>query len=260
MKLKIPFSLFLILVTVVSCLDESWIELESPYKTDIVNYLNSLKVDKEDDNFNTKIESLAKAIEYAKITERDIRGGEILLIADFENLQDFNEEGTSKVLFFVNQGVIVRSHIIAFSQKNDNYDDLIVTLFNYQFNPDTYTGRISLYSVTQDIQMYKVFENGEIRESGITQADWDRDAGGKTNSCIDWYLITTYYFAGGGKQTTEEYLFTTCDCESQNTRVGKVNCAGGNGTVDGGSGGYGSPILPSNPQPGEIYEFRDREG
>ena len=34
----------------------------------------------------------------------------------------------------------------------------------------------------------------------------------KTNSvCIDWYLVTTYYYADGTSTQTSEYEGTTCD-------------------------------------------------
>jgi len=40
--------------------------------------------------------------------------------------------------------------------------------------------------------------------------------------CTDWYIITTYYYADGTSQTTEEYLTTTCEdnnCKFEPTSV-----------------------------------------
>lgn len=53
-------------------------------------------------------------------------------------------------------------------------------------------------------------------------------------SCIDWYLVTTYYFSDGSTATTEQYLTTTCDNQDCNPdpllqSVIPSNCDNGSG-------------------------------
>lgn len=45
-----------------------------------------------------------------------------------------------------------------------------------------------------------------------------------SEGCIDWYLVTTYYYSDGSTSVESEYLFTTCDQDSD----------GGGGGGDGG--------------------------
>jgi hypothetical protein len=55
----------------------------------------------------------------------------------------------------------------------------------------------------------------------------------KTNNCIDWYLVTTYYNADGSSESTWHYISTTCNCEQTKIAAGgrnyRLNCSGGGG-------------------------------
>lgn len=197
-------------------------------------------------------------LNFKNVVIENLRGDEKLLIVDIDKLEDFKEDGKLKALFFINQEKIVRSHIMVFSNKNAKHDDLITSFFNYSFNPDSYSGKLALYNLFQDIQFFNIIENGKLIANGNINGSKDRATNGRTKGCIDWYLITTYYYSNGTKRTTEEYLFTTCDDECNTTRVaGRIKCGGGGG----GGGTIGSgPMFPGSPQNGDIYEFRDQEG
>jgi hypothetical protein len=58
----------------------------------------------------------------------------------------------------------------------------------------------------------------------------------KTNNCIDWYLVTTYYNADGSSESTWHYISTTCNCEQTRIAAGgrsyRLNCSGGGGGGD----------------------------
>jgi hypothetical protein len=60
---------------------------------------------------------------------------------------------------------------------------------------------------------------------------------GRTTSCTEWYLITTFYYADGSSSQTEEYLGTTCtgsgDGSGCNTNPGEPQVPCG----DNGGGG-----------------------
>lgn len=97
-----------------------------------------------------------------------------------------------------------------------------------------------------------------MRTNGISRKSKSEKKQGRANGCIDWYLITTYYYPGGQTRTTEQYLYTTCNgCQEEAYRTGKVACGGGGGS---GGGTGGSAVLPVNPQDGDEYAFTSREG
>ncbi len=53
----------------------------------------------------------------------------------------------------------------------------------------------------------KQYSLGFIRPNGTT----GRSQIQRTNGCIDWYLVTTYYYTDGTSETTRDYVGTTCE-------------------------------------------------
>lgn len=254
------FVLWTILLT--SCFDHFEVQPpDSIYKEDILSYFEKLKSKISDDIKTQQIEELTQSIDFKKVEIYDLRTTEKAIIADINPLKEFEKTDRLKALFFVNQGEIVRSNIISISSSSrfNNPNKLILSILNMQNDRDNFSGKIAFYSPFQKLLLVNEFDNGKLISNGIARKVDHKNATGRTNGCIDWYLITTWYYSWGTR-TTETYLYTTCDkgtgCEEQSYRVGRVNCGGG------GSGGGSSngPNLPTNPQHGDEYEYTDPDG
>lgn len=240
-----------------SCINENIQQIDnSVFKDDIVNYLSKVKVSDEDEE---KIDDLINSLDFKSVAVRNLNGNEKLLIVQIGNQYDFKEKGERRALFFMNQNEITRANLIAFTDSGISQEDFIVSYFNYDLDYKNYIGKVSLYNIYQSILFFTEIENGEIKANGTLNGSKNVSANDKTNGCIDWYLITTYYYSDGSRSTTEQYLFTTCDCEEQTSRIGKIGCIGGSGG-GGGTPGNGTPAFPNSPQHGEEYEFRDQYG
>lgn len=195
---------------------------------EFLNYLGELK-SIPDDQKRQKIDDLVSGLDFKNVVAANLRGNEQLLIVDIKKANNFQENGKSKALFFINQEEIARSYLIVFSNTNVNHNDLIISFFNYSLNPDSYSGKLTLYNLFQDIQFFNIIEDGRLIANGNINGTKNGNASGRTSGCIDWYLITTYYYADGSKKTTDQYVFTTCDDECNTTRIatGRVKCGGG---------------------------------
>jgi hypothetical protein len=89
----------------------------------------------------------------------------------------------------------------------------------------------------------KLYSFGKPVREDLTKANKSKNTAAR-GGCTAWYLVTTYYYDDGSTSQTEEYLFTTCD---QDTDEG-----GG-----GGGGGGGDGENPQDPQDPE--EPNDQE-
>jgi hypothetical protein len=184
------------------------------------------------------------------------KGSENLLAVEMNSIEGFLENEKLSAVFFINQGTIERASIIALS--NHHQADQLIPLFFNSVIPKNYSGKISVYSILQNIEFFSVLDNGQLRENGNINGSKSVHEDGKTNGCIDWYLVTTYYYADGSRKTTDYFLFRTCDCEEQNSRMGRVSC--GEGGTSGSTPGSGEPVFPANPHHGDEYEFRYPDG
>lgn len=242
-----------------ACFQESFTPtVDSIYKESIVNFLDNLKLQTHDNSEKQKVENLVDGIDFKNIKTYDLKGTEELLITDISKIDGFESQGVLKAIFFINQGELVRSNIVEFSNYNPNHNELIVSILNFDFNPEKYSGKVTFYNPYQVVHFFNVFENGKLVKSGNLNRNRNHNTtGGRANACIDWYLVTTYYYSDGSKRTTDQYLFTTCDDECNTTRIasGRVKCGGGGETP-----GTGAPLFPSNPQDGEEYEFTNKDG
>lgn len=239
-----------------SCLQDNLVTPEDPiFRESILRYLDQLNATNSNDD-DHKITELINAIDYRTVKSYKLNESETLLIADIKELSGAKKEETLKAIFFIIQDEIVRSNIVSFSDFSNDYNNLIVSILKQTFDPKQYSGKFSFYSVFQVIQFYNLIDNGNLIEGGILNRNRNT-TNERAKACIDWYLVTTYYYSDGGRRTTDQYLFTTCDDnECNTTRVsGRIKCGGGGETP-----GSGNPVFPYNPQDGDEYEFTDRDG
>jgi hypothetical protein len=108
-------------------------------------------------------------------------------------------------------------------------------------------GMYKFIDLKGNLQYQVRYKNGKLYSFGkpvredLTNAHKSKNTAAR-GGCLAWYLITTYYYADGSSSQTKEYLFTTCDEDSDE---------GG-----GGGGGTGGDI-PQDPE--EPEEPNDQE-
>jgi hypothetical protein len=81
--------------------------------------------------------------------------------------------------------------------------------------------------------------------SGSVISEKNSSPNGRTTSCTEWYLITTFYYTDGSSTQTQEYLGTTCT---------------GSGEGSGCNGNPGEPQVPcgdNGGEGGEATEVKD---
>ncbi|NOS94738.1 MAG: hypothetical protein HOP30_22735 [Cyclobacteriaceae bacterium] len=237
-----------------SCQDESVQQPISEFKNIIDQFTTVIKSNNE--AYASQINELEKAIDFRSIKKYDLRTTEKLLIANLTKLNKFAHADQLRAIFFINNNQIVRSQIVVLENEG-NFDANQLITNTLDMKPLTgYTGKISFYSIFQMIQLASTFNNGRLTENSAARKIASvANKAGKTNTCIDWYLITTYHYEGGATQTVEVYLFTSCD-EPCGLAGARTNCGGGGG----GGSNPSSTQFPPNPLDGDIYETTDAAG
>lgn len=150
------------------------------------------------------------------------------------------------VVIINEQGNVRKGNVVQFiPSTGQNIEELPYNTFHKIFNhqsPD-YNGKFSFINIRDRVVFEVTYENKRPVSYGNVEARESATSAptGRSNRCIDWYLITTYYYEDGTYYTTEQYLFTTCDeCQTYRTANGRsyrTNCGGG-------SGGNGETPIP----------------
>lgn len=225
------------------------------YKNDILSYLKNLRK-KSNKELSAKIEELASSFDHSSLKIYDLKSTQKIIIADVRSLTGLENSDKIKTVFFMIDNKIVRSRIVTFNNKTlfDDYDKVILSILDRNKNQALYSGKISFYSLPQNILLSNEFENGKLTINGILSIKNNKSKTARANGCIDWYWVTTYQ---DGSQTSE-YLYTTCDsCEEMANKLLTINSCGGGGS----GGGTGSgPNFPFSPNINQIYDYFSPEG
>jgi hypothetical protein len=242
-----PFMLLLLL----ACQDELPTVSESQYKTAILSYLDEKK--EKAPNYADQIEDLKMKINFSKVSEQTIKNGQKILISKVGELNSLGtiENSTARVVFFLIDERIVRSEILLY--ESGNLTDIQTTIIRMYSNTiHEYDGIFSVYNIFQKLRTKNTFEKGKVVKSGVVRPKQVKSSsGGRTNSCIDWYLVTTVHYMDGSTSVTEQYVGRECDdCVNNETRSSEVNCGGGDG----------GQTLPSNPAPGTRWSITNPSG
>jgi len=103
------------------------------------------------------------------------------------------------------------------------------------------------------------YENGKLVKNGTSRPKTSEKSNGRTNGCVDWYLVTTIYWSNGTTTSSASFLYTECDPCQEYARSGRTENCGGSGGGTSSNGGI-SQAFPTNPQNNQIHEFVDSEG
>ncbi|HEY9044489.1 MAG TPA: hypothetical protein VIN08_01275 [Ohtaekwangia sp.] len=250
-------ALLILLTVVISCENETQIERhpsQSPYADVIRSYVDQLAPNTAVDG--QIISDLKISLDYTSIQQYHLTSNEELLIAEAPGIK-LEEELKTKALLFIQHGEIVRANLVSFTNRQVDQNHIILSIAKAQFEPENYSGKISYYTIYGDLLFSNLIENGELVSNTILQAK--RNSGknnGRTQACIDWYLITTYHYANGNTTSSEQYIKTTCDGDCQTSRTAGIQCDGGTGT---GGGSY-NITLPATARDGDTYTVTEPNG
>jgi len=240
---------------VLSCRHEVSIEnaADSPFRETVQKYIDR-QVPSTDEEAKT-IALVKASLDYTSIRLYTITANEDLLIADVPGYE--LEQGERlKALFFIQDREIIRSSLVSLTNQHED-NNVILSLVKAPFKLAGYTGKISCYTIYGSILFYNVVADGKLVTSGVLQAKRDgKRSSGRTQMCIDWYLITTYRYANGSSSTSEQYIKTTCDGDCQSARMAGIQCDGGAGS---GGGSY-SIVLPATGNDGDTYTVTEPNG
>lgn len=114
-----------------------------------------------------------------------------------------------------------------------------------------FSGEKLLFDLGLSLQERKYYKEGQLVQkdeliaggNGNNAIQSEGSGDKQVHSCIDWYLVTTYYYSDGSTRTTSEYLYTTCrspdseycmavpkrDQEGVQSLEISVQCGGGDG-------------------------------
>ena len=223
--------------------------ITTSYNATILSYLAILKSEAGKEN-GAQIEALKEAINLNTIHIYDLKSTEKLLIADISTLKGFESYNATKAIFFVLNNKIIHSKIVSakYDDKIEKTNQLIISIFNKDKNKAYFTGTVSFYNMLQNMQLTSDYNNGVLEKNSSVLPKSKKF--NKSNSCTDWYWVTTY--SNGGQDWS--YAYTTCTCDYYKSACG----GGGGGSSSSGSGG--AINYPSQPNDTDLFVYIDADG
>ncbi|HVT85932.1 MAG TPA: hypothetical protein VHD35_12080 [Chitinophagaceae bacterium] len=123
------------------------------------------------------------------------------------------------VLIIDKSGNIRKGNVVLFKPDNVTTNTKVPdNTFHDIFNTGTVSsnGLFQFLSVDGQWKYQLGYKDGSLISFGLIKPKNDSNdvVGRLTTICIDWYLVTTYYYADGSTEQTSEYVGTTCseDC------------------------------------------------
>src|SRR6266700_880580 len=168
---------------------------------------------------NTRIKSLKENLDltrarFEKLSDKE----QFLIVPVTDNFKPINNRGNNPVnnlLLIVNEsGEIRKGNIVQYVPDNSQIGhEVPQNTFFKMFNEKSIdcNGAFRFLSI-MDTYLYELkYENGALHSYGLMQPKTKTVTTNSTNSdCVDWYLVTTYFYEDGSTNTDWEYLGTTC--------------------------------------------------
>lgn len=192
---------------------------------------------------------------------------------DFENIKVVKGKSNNVILAYFKKSTNTQSRVnsnsqldsvVIFGQNADsisnyfivNYTGDSITESNaanfYSLNGINESGSYRYYNSGSRFMSTLDFENGKLKSVGVFRKKVNQSYVLRTESCIDWYIVTTFYDSGGNITAQyETYIGTTCNGSYTPTDpyLESLECPGGGG---GGGNGGGNENPPGDPNaPGD---------
>jgi len=241
MKYCKAFVSIIIFLTLSGCRKNSDVlnALDYKVKNEITAFLQiQLSLSREDDKI--KIRSIVESLDYKNMFVLNDKKFNKLIFVQMDtsfvgNVRNAKDAKKAYVVFNMNTGEkILNAYILEVVPRNNDFTHLIDLLAAQKNN---FSGQAIISSLTQHFIEERVYESGKLkskssRDKKIANTQVQSTA---SNGCIDWFMITTWYYADGSvAYRTEAYLYTTCSSCDQTTSVKRsnyniaVDCISGN--------------------------------
>lgn len=206
--------------------------------TKITSWLDSKKASLKEDQKN-KIESLRENLNFQQMLLEPYRQHDRFIVVPLNNrYKSSNHKDKNQanylVLVLTGQGEITKGNVIQYISET-NQRQLPKNTFSgiFTYKNIECSGLFTVLSLADEFLWELKFDKGRLKSVAERSAKRDTSISNVT-VCTDWYLITTIYYADGTTSITEQYLFTTCGEQCQETREAqgrtyKVDCGGGGG-------------------------------
>ncbi|HEV8284288.1 MAG TPA: hypothetical protein VGQ09_08255 [Chitinophagaceae bacterium] len=211
----------LIIVFFNSCKKETSQNLSN---TEIIVKVNSwLEQQKSEKQPNkaANIDLLKNNLDFSKLEfEKSDNEEQILIIPineSFKTIKKIDKNLNLNLLLIINKsGDIRKGNLVLYSSENGELNKIPRNTFYHIFNTSTpeCNGTFKFLSVTGWLQYELTYKNNHLYSAGIVKAKENSPNSGQAarteTECIDWYLVTTYYYSDGTTDQIEEYIGRTC--------------------------------------------------
>jgi hypothetical protein len=216
----------------------SQLELEQlEQRTQVIDYLDNLALLVESGD---AILALKQEIDWNSLDHPNLEGKDLVLYS----LERTDAYPIRHVLFYRSQDEITYGQILEFAPDGPlEVGTMISNLFRK--SDHSYSGLMATSNLLGQTLVENRFSQGEIVSNTrlVRKGHEGKETSSRMQQCVDWYLVTSV----GGVVVSESFLYRTCGCETENTRLLGSLCAGGGG----GGGGTGGTTLPPNPYNGQ---------
>jgi hypothetical protein len=167
------------------------------------------------------IELLKANLNFSGLKIEKSNDNEQLLIVpvkdNFKTLRNISEKTNVKLVLIIDkEGKVRKGNIVQYTPpngqaSNDIPDNTFYNIFNTAESVSD--GQFRFLSVTGRWLYQLDYKDGKMQSYGIIQpgSAGSNTGTSRTNTCLDWYLIITYYLPDGTTYQTREYIGTTCD-------------------------------------------------
>ncbi|MCH7410883.1 hypothetical protein MM239_15855 [Belliella sp. DSM 111904] len=216
-------------------------QIDQEQKNQVLEYLESVSEQVEEEEKDLVLD-LGKEINWSSLQSLTIREHQKLSIYSLPKTDRFSDR---RIIFYTLEGEPKYAQVMEFDPIGGfDMNSMIKNVL--ENNEHNYSGTFTISNLLGINLVENVFSNGELISNSRLSAieEPGKNVNSRTQGCLDWYYITYI----DGVEVSRNYLFTSCTCESQQTRLLGTHCAGGG---DGGGNGPSGNNLPLNPVNGQ---------
>lgn len=170
------------------------------------NTQNLVKID--------KINSLLSVLQFNELKTEDIQQQEKIIIVplkkDYKSSYNSNKQLGSCLLLILNKNNEIRKgEIVQYQLPNNEITEKIPDeLLKKFYSQQEWNGKLYFLNLTGTIKYEVENRNNKVYSFGTIKTK--ETINQRSNSCIDWYLVTTIYWPDGTTDTIDQYVGTTC--------------------------------------------------
>lgn len=173
---------------------------------------------------NERVRTIRENLDFSQLFTEELNEKEKLIVIPIKsgfvaNTNKADRPVNYLVLVMDKGGDINKGNLVQYIPENKQAGtplphDAFFLLYNAE--DVTTDGRFVLLSIFDRFLFEASYKDGQrVSFAEMRPKDKQRNTAAKeAKTCIDWYLITTYYYLDGTREIREEYLYTTCSDSS----------------------------------------------